>query len=121
MNETTQETKAQEENMTNPAELAQPVFVPPTKAEMKAALKDPNTPDVVRRHLREQLYGEGGGGRKATQQRSIQRFLASVRPGQHVVDPAAKRPKEMSGRQFRNIRKAVRKIARSYASSSQAR
>lgn len=79
----------------------------PTRAEIKAAIKDPTVPAVIRRHLSEQLYGEGGGGRKANQQRFLMKQIQSIKKGQHRTE-GLKKPEGMSGRQFKKARKLIR-------------
>jgi hypothetical protein len=92
----------------------------PTREEIRAAIKNPETPALVRRFLRQQLYGEGGGGRKAVQQERLQRegirTAQKSNPADKIVDrlfgkpekQELRRPEGMSGRQFKRARKLIR-------------
>lgn len=84
---------------------AKPEYVEPSRAEMKAALKDETLPAIVRRNIRERLYGENAG-RKAEQQKRLLREHSQFKPGQQKTD-GLKRPAGMSGRQFRIARKLI--------------
>jgi hypothetical protein len=92
-------------------------YIPPTREQMKAVVKNPSEPEPVRRHLRKVLYGEGGAGRKAAQQDALQR--RKVIPGQHTTDEL-KRPPGMSGRQWKKLQRTIREGRKVMAKAAEA-
>jgi len=88
-----------------------PAYVEPSLEEKKRIIRDPNEPAPVRKFFREQLYGRGGGGRRAERQ---DRALRET----NLVSPSEATPLELlirqapSGRQRKRLRKLLQRTAK---------
>lgn len=80
----------------------------PTRQEMYDALHS-DQPQVIKRYLKEQLYGEAGGRRELRHEMR----RAPLQGGSTIRrSPKPLKPKDMSGRQFVKLRKQAQKIIR---------
>ena len=79
----------------------------PSPAEIKTLIADSSQPLPVRLFWRQQMYGRGGGGRKAWQQESLQR--RQEQPGQHV-NPRRCEARRLSGKERKIGRRLLRQM-----------
>ncbi len=107
----------------SPAPIAepQPVSDQRTPEQMRAVIKNTDEPELVKRYIKRELYGDTGAGRKADQQEEAKRRrLVSVQEPDnpksekpvyrepHRKEEPFRRPPGMSGRQFKRAKKLIR-------------
>ena len=78
-----------------------------TYSDYRAALHDSETPQAVKRAIKQHLHGSPGGRRGVRTQ-----FTTSHRVHPLVPSDDPKRPAGVSGRQWKRERKAVRRIVK---------
>lgn len=77
---------------------------PHTDDEYRAALHDPDTPQPVKRAIKQHLYGEPGGRREV---RTLYMRTHSVSQNSTIRSEEPKRPASVSARQWKKQRKAI--------------